>query len=223
VNPRNEDALFKTAQFQLFVKDYKAAEGNFLTLIQINNGKPDAFFFLGTVYKEMNDTLKALRQFQNAVAADPEYYNAYIQLGNLYSDKNDPEGIAYFSNAIRIDEFSDEAYYGRGFLYQKLEKYKEAVADYQKTVELNPTHKFAYYNTGSINAILGKQDKALEQFTTAIKFAPDFDKAYNRIAQIMEMQGDKAAARINYEKCLEINPNFVLAKEGLARINNEQP
>jgi Tfp pilus assembly protein PilF len=39
----------------------------------------------------------------------------------------------------------------------------------------------------------------------------------------MEMQGDKAAARINYEKCLEINPNFVLAKEGLARINNEQP
>jgi stress-induced-phosphoprotein 1 len=70
---------------------------------------------------------------------------------------------------------------------------------------------------------LGKQDKALEQFTTAIKFAPDFDKAYNRIAQIMEMQGDKAAARINYEKCLEINPNFVLAKEGLARINNEQP
>lgn len=221
VNPKDEEALFRTARFQLFVKDYLRAEQNFRKLIRINNGRPDAFFYLGTVYKEMNDTAGAEREFLNSITVDPEYYNSYIQLGNIYADKTNPKGLDYFSNAIRVDEFSDEAYYGRGLLFQKLGKYTEAVKDYQKTITLNPTHKFAYYNTGNINALKGNYGLALEQFQTALKFAPDFDKAYNRIAQIMELQGDFSSARINYEKCLQINPNFGLAKEGLERLNKK--
>jgi tetratricopeptide (TPR) repeat protein len=219
--PKNEEVLFKTAQFQLFVKEYPAAIQNFKQLLSINNARPDGYFFLGTVYKEMNDTNAALTQYLNAIVADPEYYNAYIQLGMIYSDKNDSAGIAYFTNAIRIDEFSDEAYYSRGLLYQKLGNYGAAVNDYRKTTNLNPAHKFAYYNTGNINAIIGNYQKALDQFNTAITFAPDFEKAYNRIGQILEIQGRYKEAKINYEKCLQIDPNFNLAKEGLIRVNNK--
>jgi tetratricopeptide (TPR) repeat protein len=219
--PKNEDVLFKTAQFQLFVKEYPAAIQHFKQLLTINNARPDGYFFLGTVYKEMNDTNTALTQYLNAIVADPEYYNAYIQLGMIYSERNDSAGIIYFSNAIKIDEFSDEAYYSRGFLYQKLGNYGAAVKDYRKTTNLNPTHKFAYYNTGNINAILGNYEKALDQFNTAITFAPDFENAYNRIGQILEIQGRFKEAKENYEKCLQFDPNFKLAKEGLIRVNNK--
>lgn len=219
--PKNEDVLFKTAQFQLFVKEYPGAIQHFKQLLTINNARPDGYFFLGTVYKEMNDTNAALTQYLNAIVADPEYYNAYIQLGLLYSDRNDTAAIAYFTNAIRIDEFSDEAYYGRGLMYQKIGNYAAAVKDYRKTTNINPSHKFAYYNTGNINAILGNYQKALDQFNTAITFAPDFEKAYNRIGQILEINGKFEEAKVNYEKCLQLDPNFQLAKEGLARVNNK--
>jgi tetratricopeptide (TPR) repeat protein len=216
--PRNEEALYKIGQFNLFVKKYPEAERNLRDLVRLNNSRADAFFLLGTVYKEMNDTVKALKEYLNCITVDPDFYNSYIQMGILLSEKNDTNAVAYFTNALRIDEFSDEAYYGRGLMYQKMGKTKLAVHDYRKTADINPTHKMAYYNIGNINAELGKYDMALEQFQIAVKFAPEFSNAWNRIAQIYELKGEYGKSKKYYEKCLQIDPNFQLAKEGLDRI-----
>jgi tetratricopeptide (TPR) repeat protein len=220
-NPEHPDALYKVGQFNLFVKRYPEAERYLKELLKISPSRPDVYFMLGTVYKEMNDTSKALLEFKNSVKVDPEFYNSYMQLGLLLSERNDTNALAFFGHALRVDEFSDEAYYGRGFLYQKIKNNRLAAADYKKAIDINPTHKLAYYNLANINAELGRYDLALEQLLTLLKFAPDFSKAYNRAGQLYELTGEWASARQYYEKCLSLDSTSVLATEGLQRLQKK--
>ena len=51
----------------------------------------------------------------------------------------DKLAVADFDKAIKLDPESDEAYFGRGYSYDKLGMTAEADADYTRDIALDPT------------------------------------------------------------------------------------
>jgi tetratricopeptide (TPR) repeat protein len=215
---QNENALLSLGRFQYFVRDFTKAQEVFAQLERVNPANAEGYFYQGMIYKELKDTAKAIDAFGKAVQIDLYYHNALIQLGQIYSDKNDKIGLSYYKNATLADEFSDEAFYGLGYLYQKLGQYDSAVANYQRTVNINALHYFAYYNTGYILFEDNKINRAIEHFQLAIKFAPGFAKAHYMLGLCSESKGDYDQAGVYFNRSLEKDPNFEDAKQGLIRL-----
>ncbi|MEY2924767.1 MAG: hypothetical protein RLZZ337_1315, partial [Bacteroidota bacterium] len=214
LDPTDETAAFKEAQFLYFVRQFDKSELIFGKLLQLNPNHAQGNFFMGMLGKEKKDTSLAIQYFKNTIAALGADYNSSMQLGDIYMALGDnKQALQYYNAGINIDQQSDEAYYARGLFFHVNNQYEKALEDYQRTIDINAKHYLAYYNAGNILADLGKYDRAIDHFEICTKLNPDLAKGYNRLGQCMELKGEIDLAERNYERCLQIDPNFALAKE----------
>ena len=219
VNPNDITAVFKTAQFLYFVRQFDKSKIRFGKLLKLSPQHADGHFFSGMLYKEDGDTATAIEFFEKTITLLGSDYNSSLQLAMLYETKGKySEALSNYEKAINTDPTSSEAYYARGLLHQKMGNDERAMVDYQKTIEANPTSFNAFYNAGNVLAERGNYQKAVQHFEMCVRFLPEIAKPYNRIGQCMELLGNTNKAMENYRKCLQIDPNFALAKEGLARL-----
>jgi len=174
IGPSNEDALLKLGQFYLFVRQFDNGLNVFKKLEKVNPSNTEGHFYQGMLHKESGDTSAAITAFQRATQLDLFHYNSLFQLGQLYANNNDTIALTYFRNALLADEFSDEAHYAIGLIFQKMGRKDSAIIHYQKTIDINAQHYYAYYNTGYVMLEQNNYDRAIEHFRIAVKFAPEF-------------------------------------------------
>ena len=219
INPNDQEAVFKHAQFLYFVRQFEKSNIKFGKLLNLNPEHAEGHFFLGMLNKEDGDTLGAIQHFNQVNTLLGSDYNSCMQLAQIYvaQDEGD-KALQFFEKAINLDPTSDEAYYARGLFYQNKQMDLLAMKDYQKTIDLNSAHYYAYYNAGNILAKDGNYISAIDHFEICLRLKTDFVKAYNRIGQCFELLNKPDKAAENYKKCLQIDPNFALAKEGLSRL-----
>jgi tetratricopeptide (TPR) repeat protein len=219
INPNDETAVFKHGQFLYFVRQFDKGKIKFGKLLQLNPQHAKGNFLTAMLNKEQGDTATAITYFKSTIKLLGSDYNSSMQLAEIYNAQGKDELAAgYYTNAINVDDASDEAYYARGLFYQKRGRTEEAMKDYQSTIDLNSGHFLAYYNAGNILAADGNYTKAIDHFEICLRLDEDFAKGYNRIAQCFELLKKNELAVQNYKNCLQIDPNFALAKDGLARL-----
>jgi len=216
--PKDLESAINMGRFYMIVRKYEESEKALNRALELNKLSPEAWFYTGIVSKEQGDTTKAIASFDQCLIIDNEHIDACIQIGQLYTALKDAKGLDYFSKAISIDEFSDEAYYGRALLKQELGRLEEAIEDYQKTIDINARHYLAYYNTGYILFGQKNWDRAIEHFRIAVKFAPDYIKGHYMLGLCNEGKENNEQAFVHYTKCLEIDPDYSPAKNGLQRL-----
>ena len=83
-----------------------------------------------------------------AIKIDPNYANAYINMGSVleYNDKYE-EAIESYRIAIKIDPKNANAYSGLGIALKKLYKYEEALdsfLSYLKAIEVGHRSRVYY-------------------------------------------------------------------------------
>ena len=84
--------------------------------------------------KEKGDTSAAIKTFQKAVENNPQYFEAFMQLGMLMQAQNNKLALNYFNNALKIKPNSEEALYGRGLWYQDHNDFNKAIQDRKSVV-----------------------------------------------------------------------------------------
>jgi tetratricopeptide (TPR) repeat protein len=218
VNPKDAELLFKTGQFFLFVKKYEEARRYLNEALKIDESYPKIYFFIAQSFKETQDTVKAIEFYKRAIQIDAGDYDAYLQLGQIFTQKKDKEALRYLDAAINTNEGIEEAWYARGYYFQLMNNYSNAMNDYQKTISINPNHTLAYYNAGYIYFTQKKWDMAIQHFDMAFKANNEFEKPIYMIGLTKEAEGKFSEAITYYKRCLQLNPNFDLAKEGLKRL-----
>ncbi len=94
---------------------------------------------------------QAIADYDQALALNPEYAEAYNNRGNAYADLGDYEqAIADYDQALALNPEYAEAYNNRGVAYASLGEYEIAIADYDQAISLNPDYASAYINRGII-------------------------------------------------------------------------
>lgn len=210
----------KMARLYLTMSDYKQTFNALREGLRKDPDNAEAFFLSGLANEEMGDTLKAIDNYQMAVAKKQDHYEALKQLGILFSMQKNRLAIDYLRNAASLRPDSPDPLYILAMHYQENGDPDKALGTYGEILLINPTYKLAHYNKGYVFLVY-KNDylQAIESFTKAIELdAAYVDAIYNR-GLSYELLGDKKAARTEYEKVLRLKVNDDKTIEGLNRLD----
>lgn len=98
----------------------------------------------------------------------------FTQKGDNESDKDYDYSLAVkdYTEAIRLNPKSYNAYFKRGSLYFAQQKYDEAINDYTKAIELDPKNAYAYNSRGEAHLKKNDRDLAIDDFRAALALNP---------------------------------------------------
>lgn len=220
LDPENRDALLKMAKLCHVERDYKGCYSYVAKLLELDRTYAAAYYTRAVALIEQGDTVRAAEDLKQAVDYNQDYYEAYVQLGELYSVKKDPMAELYFRNALNIRPTSREALYNLGLFYQETGKYDKAIQTYQALAKADTSNRDAYHNTGYIYLVyLNDYRKAISFFDDAVKRDPGFYEAWFNKGYAHELLGEYEQAAGDYHTALKIKVNYDKAVEGLNRID----
>lgn len=218
LNPNDKRAHLKIAKMFLFARDFPQAFTEINTVLRTDAFNPEGYYLKGMVYREMKDTNKAISSLQTAVNVAPDYRDAHLQLGFLYSAQRNPLALQYFDNAFRLDTSSVTPLYAKGLFYQHQEKYETAKEEYKQAILKDPDYAGAYFATGFILMQQDSFEKARRQYDLVTKIEVDNAEAYYNRGLCSELMDRKEDARSDYQTALKFSPNYKEAKAGMERL-----
>lgn len=218
LNPNDPVAHLKIAKMFVFIQEYQKAFTEINLVLRQNAYNPEAYFLKGIIYRDLKDTAKSISSFQAAINAAPDYRDAAIELGQLYSAKKDPIALKYFDNAFRLDTTDVLPLYARGMFYQQQEEYEKAKIEYKNCIFNDNQYANAYFNIGWILMQQDSLDKAWRHFDLVTKIAPNNPDAYYNRGLCSEMMHKKQEAINDYKQALVFNDKYKEAIDGLKRL-----
>ena len=223
VNNKNNDAHLKLGLLYFSRNDYKQSEEILTKAIRLQTHNPQAYHILAWNYRKKGDTASAIRNYLIAADQNPDYFEAYMELGFLYHCKHNRLAIDYYNNALNVQPDNIQALYNLAMFYQETGDYEKALEKYRMMLQINPNHKFALHNMGWIYLV--KQDKfeeAVTFFTKAIEQDSTYVEAvYNRGCSFEQLK-KYDYARQDYMYSLRLANNYPLAIDGLNRLDKLQ-
>jgi tetratricopeptide (TPR) repeat protein len=124
-----------------------------------------ACFSQGLHYYDQGQWLEAIKAFERAVLAEPDYQLAYFALGITYSRLEFWEkALASFAKAVALSPYHAESYLGLGVAYTVLGRNSDALEVCRKAVQIKPEYAQAHYALALIYLKLGDKASALEEW-----------------------------------------------------------
>jgi tetratricopeptide (TPR) repeat protein len=218
-NPDNIDCILRLAQLDHYLTKYDDELELLNKALHKDVHNAQAYFMKGMLFKDQGDTAKAISSMQTAVEQDPDYYNAYIQLGLLTAAQKNPLAESYYLNALKVNPTSEEAMYNLGMFYQQANNYNAAIETYTALLKVNPHHFDAHFNLGMIHTIkLDVVDEGMKDFNAAIEDDPKDPRGYYGRGFCFEKKGDVINAATDYKMALSISPDYEPAAIALDRV-----
>lgn len=207
----NAEALMKYSQLFYLLRKYDTAVFFINRSLHHDRANAVAHFQKGMILKEGGDTARSIESFQSAVEFDQNYFDAYMQLGILFSIKQNPIALEYFNTALKIEPKSIEALYGIGKFLQNLGEYDKAIKAYEDLLAISPENQDAVFNIGAIYYEQKKYPEAIQKFEVTVQRDENFYRGYYGRGRCYEALGEKQKAIADYRHCLAINPDYDLA------------
>jgi len=181
----------------------------------------------------------AIQYFQAALQRDAMYLDAYVGLGDTYTQKGDYlVAESYYNKVLGYDPGSVPAYLALGNMSEKMGDYRKASSFYRKVLELEPANATAqqrvaaiteelfsqYYEQGKAYQEAGDIAQALVEFQKAQSFNPDDLDFMIEIGELFVSQKDYMMAEGYFQDVLTKNPNYVpaIVAMGKAKLAQQQ-
>jgi len=171
---------------------------------------------------------KCLQYFQEAIAKDPSYAEAYaglsrcIDLGTFFNPMSEPEAApkikAAAMKAVELDDGLGEGHTELGDYYLvRAWDFSAAAQEYKRAIELDPNSSVAHAGYGYYFRALAQMDKALQEMHRARELDPLSLKMANDFAWFVLYSRRYDEAVNELRNVLEMDPNYRRARWGLAR------
>ena len=219
--PDRYATLLKLSEFQLIVRQHSDALKTLDKILQRDPQNAEAYFMAGRIALDKGDTTNAIASLQKSTRFDAGHTDAWMFLGRIFSNRENPVAIQYFDNVLRLDSTSLEAREYKGIFYKRAGNYEKAFEAYQDIIVHNPDYSNAYFDLGIIYLELDSLNQAYNNFDIATKTDPLFVKAYYYRGLCSEKKGNKEAALADYKQANGMSPDFKEAKDALARLGQK--
>lgn len=220
------DALLLMAEFEIAESDTIAAMKNVNKAMRLNDKLPRPYYVKGKIYESLGNFKLAESSYQTAIEMDANYYEAMIQLGWLYAQRQNDLALTYYNSAIAIRPNSLEAHRNKGLYNHFSGNYVEARQSFFKMLEIDSSFEEAYFNLGNTYIGVYRDDypeytrdtiveRAIEYFQKAIDLNPNYIQALYNMGLGYQIKGEKEKAKEVYNQILTIENNYLPAIEGL--------
>jgi cytochrome c-type biogenesis protein CcmH/NrfG len=136
---------------------------------------------------EVASKIQALKEI---VKKDPKNLPAWVELGNLYFDSDQPkEAIEAYSQYLAVKPDNPDVRTDRGIMYRKLGQFDKAIEEFRGAAQSDPKHINSRYNIGLV-LLHDKQDikGAIKAWEDYLKVDPNSERAQRIRTQIEKMK-----------------------------------
>ena len=220
--PERIPSLLKLAETELILKQYDNSLQTCSNILTINPMEAEAYFMMGMNLRSTGDIARAKNAFRKATELDPELIDAWIILGQLFEDENNPKALEYYDAAINLDRENPIPWHSKAYYLQNHDRIGEALEIYRKINIIDKDYLEAYLNAGLIYMSLDSINKAYEQFNIMTKVKPQFYQSYYYRGMANEALGRPELAMEDYTTSLKLNGNFQKAQQAINRLTENQ-
>ena len=218
----NLDCRINLAEMYLAVGEMKKGQKRLNEILDADPKNSTALFLTGNYALMEEDTIKAMKYIQAAINEDQTLFNAYDQMGVLYSSKGDLLALDYFNVALRLQPYRYDIHYKVGMFYQSFQAFDEAVQAYERAIELKSDHKTSLHNIAVIEVFRKNYNSAINYFTQAITADDSYVEAYFGRAYCYELLGDFVNSESDYRTSLMLDIKYIPSRQGMDRIKKLQ-
>ena len=218
LDDKNEKYQALFGELMLAYAEYKEAISYFNSSLKVEYNQAKIHMLMGYAFKQLGQDDNAINCFRNSVNVDPEFKEAFVQLGQMFHMKGDTTAVLYYDNALNIDPSDKITLYNKALFYQSISNWNAALEAYADLHKVDPFHSSGHYNIGFIHMELGIYDVASNNFSDAIYGNSEFFEAYYSRGNCFETLGNIAQAESDYKRAIEINPEYIFAVEALEQL-----
>ncbi|MDP9149123.1 MAG: tetratricopeptide repeat protein [Myxococcota bacterium] len=206
-------------------REFEKAEQLLRQVLERDEGVADVHDMLGIICHSRGNYAHAEHHFERALAINPNYTEAALNLAVTYNDRGKyeaarqvyarllgapsatPPGLDPFARGKLANMHADvaQAYADSGLL-------REAITEYEKAVTLCPQFADLRTRLGTLLREVHELTRAREQYEAAIAARPSFVPARIQLGVTLLSMGDGASARDQWRRVLEVEPGNVHAK-----------
>jgi TolB-like protein/class 3 adenylate cyclase/Tfp pilus assembly protein PilF len=169
---------------------------------------------------------QAIEWFRKAVAADPEFAQAWAGLADTYavlpsySPTPGPEacaeGRSAAERALALDPGLGEVHAALGLVAQHESNWEEAEREFRCALELAPGYATAYHWYGNFLSWRGRTEEALAALRRALELDPVSLPVHMAMGVALHYDRRFDEAIDIYRKAIEMDPGYVSAHQNLA-------
>jgi len=167
---------------------------------------------------------QALVAQQKTIAIAPDFFPAYIDLGDLYLVKNDLEqAAAAYRAGAKVTKNPATALFKLGTVLEGQQRWAEAEQAYLDAVKSDPTMYSAYNNLAFMAAVRKERlDDALAWAKKAVELAPKVTTTQDTLGWVYRARGELGPAAQALEKAVAANPKKASFRYHLGVVYAEQ-
>ena len=163
---------------------------------------------------------EAAREFRKAIKMEPEYAEAYNNLGLclLYA-KKPQEAVEALDKALEYFPGWHIAEANLGLALARIGENDAAASTFEKSVMRRRNQPAVWLALGDVQAATGKVEKALESYEVSVSLSPKNDMAFYRIGMLQARRNKLDEAETALRKALDIEPDNAEATAVLGAIS----
>jgi len=138
-----------------------------------------------------------INTLKEIVKKDPKNLPAWVELGNLYFDTDQPkESIEAYSQYLAIKPDNPDVRTDMGIMYRRLGQFDKAIEEFRKAAQSDPKHVNSRYNIGLV-LLHDKQDikGAVKAWEDYLRVDPNSERAQRIRGQIEKMKAMPAPTK----------------------------
>jgi tetratricopeptide (TPR) repeat protein len=200
-------------------KEYSRAESYLAQVMEQHDNFADVFNMLGVIYHDRGLFSKAQKNFERALAINPGYTEAALNLAVTYNDlgryeeakaiygkvlqsgKNEPGELDPFVRGKIANMYADI-----GDVYQSSGLYDQAADEYRKALSMGPGFVDIRLKLAQVLRDCGKREEALVEFKRILEDRPTFVPARVHLGITLYAQGRYPEAVAAWKEALRIDP-----------------
>jgi tetratricopeptide (TPR) repeat protein len=154
----------------LNLEQYDMALADFQAAAEANSKLTFLHFNLGLTYLKKQDYEHARDEFLKDAAIEPDVVNNYDELGDVYSFlQQDGDAEKNYREALRRDPSLVNPYIGLTKIYQREEKYQQALTAIDKAGKLDPGRTDIHYLRGQVLLRMGRKEEGRKELETSVR------------------------------------------------------
>lgn len=199
INPNHEASLFELGYCFDMAQDLENGAEYFNHYLNENPYSFVGWYNLALCYEKLGLFEKAIETVGYAIAIKPNFANAYILKGNMYTScEMDRHAIDAYRESIEFDQTNPLVYAAIGECFERLESWDFAEANYLKAIEIDPKYVDALMGLGAVK----ENEEEIVEAIALYKEAVDYDKLnidnWHIFAEAMVNHGDFMGAEEAY-------------------------
>ncbi len=198
--PERSLTMEQRARFKVVLDEYIAAQ-------TYNFDRPEGHMNVGNIAAARGDAEAAIAQYQQALAIDPLFIAAYVNIADIYrATGKEVDAQVILRQGLKADPRSAALHHTVGLALTRQKARDVALEEFKTAVQLAPNDgRFAYVYAVALNDS-GRQAEALSVLKTALKANPYDRNLLQGLVYFTQAAGDSESAKQYVALLRELDP-----------------